>query len=186
MTNNNDTVCIYRIDENDNIVFVSENWSKFAIDNDATETCIPPLILNKPIWKFIGDIETIYLYQLVINRIRIDKKTVEIPINCDSPSLRRFMKITIKPFVENQIEFTSKILNLEKREYLSVLSKNAPRTDKFLKICSYCKKIAVSEIEWVDTERAIESLKLFQKDKLPQLTHGVCPACYESVMAELR
>ena len=186
MTDTKDDVFIYRIDENDKIVFVSDNWSKFALDNDATETCIPPFVLSKPLWEFIGDDETIHLYQLVIDRIRTEKKTVKISINCDSPNLRRFMQITIKPFLENQIEFTSKVINKEKREYLPILNKDAPRTDEFVRICSYCKKIAVTENEWVETEEAIVFLKLFQKDKLPQLTHGVCPACYESVMSELR
>jgi len=99
--------------------------------------------------------------------------------------LRRFIQITIKPFLENQIELESRIIKKERREFLNLLSKDTPRTDEFVSICSYCKKVAVGENDWIDTEKAIEVLKLFQKEKMPQLTHGVCPACREAVMSAL-
>jgi len=57
MTDINNDTFVYRIDENDNIVFVSDNWSKFALDNDATKACIPPFVLNKPLWEFIDSEE---------------------------------------------------------------------------------------------------------------------------------
>ncbi|MGD8953111.1 MAG: hypothetical protein PVI45_01945 [Desulfobacterales bacterium] len=43
----------------------------------------------------------------------------------------------------------------------------------------------MSKNHWVETERAVKELDLFGPKTLPLLTHGVCPSCYESWVADL-
>jgi hypothetical protein len=43
----------------------------------------------------------------------------------------------------------------------------------------------MSKNHWVETERAVKELDLFGPKALPLLTHGVCPSCYESWVADL-
>ena len=48
-----------------------------------------------------------------------------------------------------------------------------------------CKKIAITENEWVEIEVGLKKLKVFEEQKLPGLTHGLCPACYEIAISDL-
>jgi hypothetical protein len=49
-----------------------------------------------------------------------------------------------------------------------------------------CKKIAVSDSEWQEIEIAMVTLNLFEKERLPQITHGLCPSCYDKAMTEFK
>ncbi len=181
---NPENIYVYRINGDDKITYVSDNWNKFAKDNGASKSCLSSFVLNKSLWDFIENTETIYLYKLLVEMIRTKKKSITIPIRCDAPDLRRFIEIIIKPLPENYVEFSSQIIGIEQRDFLQILDKTIDRSEDFVTICSYCKKIEVSENEWLDTEKAVEFLGLFKSTKLPQLTHSACPVCYKSAMAE--
>ncbi len=49
----------------------------------------------------------------------------------------------------------------------------------FISVCSYCKKVHVSESDWEQIEQFIS------ERTLAEFTHGVCPVCYQKIMAEL-
>ncbi len=183
--NYDNQIFTYRIDENDNIISVSKNWDKFAEDNKAnSETCKSPFILNKSIWDFFVDPETIHLYQILVNKVRESKKALNVQIRCDSPKLRRFIKISMKALQDNHIEFSSKIVKIEEREPVLILDSTKERSEELLKICSYCKQIKISEKRWIETEEAVVNLRLLEDDKLPRITHGICPNCSKNLMNE--
>ena len=46
----------------------------------------------------------------------------------------------------------------------------------FISVCSYCKKVHVSETDWEQIEEFIS------ERTLAEFTHGVCPACYKEIM----
>ena len=181
----NENIYKYQIDEYDKIKCVSENWDKFAAENDALDLVSKPQVLNRPLWDFITDIETRHLYSIVIDRVRKENVPVDIPFRCDSPNLRRFMKMTIKPLSDNKVRFKSEIMRVEKREPLKILDKNETRSNENIEMCSFCKKIKMAKNKWGDTEDAIQILHLFDYAKPPQITHGLCPECYQAVLAEL-
>jgi hypothetical protein len=179
-------IYVYKIDEDDRIVYVSDNWLTFALENEGIDRCAPSFVLGKLLWHFISDGETRHLYKVLLQKVRSQQSPVTIPINCDSPDLRRWIEITILPLPDKAVEFRSEIIRTEPRDPVDLLSTTVDRSEEFIKICSFCKKIAISNNEWVDTDKAIEGLDLFESSKLPQLTHGVCPACHKSVIAELK
>lgn len=86
---------------------------------------------------------------------------------------------------ESSIAFESTIVNTELREPVLLLNNGIERSKEFLRICSMCKRIAISDTEWVEVEIAVQKLGLFQKVVMPQFTHGVCQACFDAAMAEL-
>jgi hypothetical protein len=180
-----DDIYIYRIDNTDTIIYVSDNWTEFSMANGASERCSKPLVLGKSLWGFISDVETRHIYKLVLKRIREKLEPAVIPGNCDSPKLKRVIQITISPMDDGAIEFSSKIVKLIHRDCVKILDASIERSDDIVKICSFCKKIAVSETEWAETQQAITILDLFGKKQMPQLTHGVCPSCSDTIMAEL-
>lgn len=175
----------YTIDADDRIMSVSKNWCDFARANNATDQCTKPFILGKTLWDFISDLETRHIYQLLLEQVRSTHKETMISINCDSPDLKRIIEITISPHGDDSIQFSSIIVEIEEREILKILDHDVERSDDIVKICSFCKKIAVSEKSWKEAHTAIQQLGLFDQRPMPMLSHGICPECYEIVMAKM-
>ena len=104
---------------------------------------------------------------------------------CDSPEKRRFLDLSIIPLKHNAVEFCSQVVRTESRKPVVLLKNDIERSDEFVRICSRCKKIAVSDTEWTEVESAIIKLNLFEKERMPQLTHRLCQSCYDKAMAIL-
>ncbi|MDZ4200519.1 MAG: hypothetical protein U1E27_14685 [Kiritimatiellia bacterium] len=49
----------------------------------------------------------------------------------------------------------------------------------FISVCSYCRKVHVEETSWEQMETFIS------ENTLAEFTHGVCPSCYKTLMADL-
>ncbi|MFZ0133251.1 MAG: hypothetical protein WAK95_11960 [Desulfobacterales bacterium] len=174
---------IYLIDKNDKIISVSNNWSTFAQQNMGATERSPNNVIGSSLWSFIQDEETTHLYEIIIQKIRKNLRPVNIPFRCDSPEERRFLNLSIVPMKNDFITFLSQIVETESRDPVQLLRYNINSSDTFIRICSMCKKIALSETEWREIEDAIKILNLFEKDPLPQLTHGICEPCYTAAMA---
>ena len=86
---------------------------------------------------------------------------------------------------DDQIEITSKILLTEARSPVSQLDADTSRSKDLVTICSMCKKIQVSPGQWFEIEEGLARLKVFEAEKMPQLTHGLCPSCHHVAMGEL-
>lgn len=43
----------------------------------------------------------------------------------------------------------------------------------------------VSPGKWVEIEEGLAHLRLFEADKIPQLTHGLCHSCYQAALGAL-
>jgi len=172
---NTDTKLVYRIDSQDRIVFVNENWQKFATTNDASELT-KENVLNRSIWDFITDETTRHFYREVLERVR-SNKPVFFNFRCDSPDHKRFMKMKISCEFDEVI-FETETLNLEKRDSQRILNRNEKRSNNLVVICGWCKKINISKMLWQEVEHAIETLGIFETEKLPQLSHGMCNHCY--------
>ena len=84
-------------------------------------------------------------------------------------------------------EFVSTILKEETREPVELLDTSTHRIagDQFLIICSVCKNIHIDSSEWVSVEEAVEKLKLFQSEKLPQLTQSLCYNCLDESLQHM-
>lgn len=175
----------YTVDKNDIIVGVSENWRMFAEQNFDEPTCFPENIVGSSLWDHIYDLETKHLYEIILQKVREHKRPAAFPFRCDSPEKRRFLKLSITPIDDDSVNFKSEIIKEELREPVDLLRHDIERSNEFIKICSICKKIAITDIEWEEVEIAVQKMKLFEMEVVPQLTHGICQSCYQVAMAEL-
>ena len=57
--------------------------------------------------------------------------------------------------------------------------------DRYLTICSWCKRVDVGDDKWAEVEDAVRDLELFNGTLLPTLTHGMCLDCLASIESEL-
>lgn len=175
---------VYRINQDNEIVYVSSNWFLFWKENSMGENWDSEKLLGNPIINFISGDEAKYIYQVLYNRVRAKKKSIAFPFRCDSSDKRRYCELEVVPLENDEIEHISKIKKEEVRPPVRLLDVNASRSNEMLRMCSVCKKIALSEGEWVEVEDAIIGLKLFEKEPLPEITHGLCKPCYDIMLAE--
>lgn len=178
-------VFIYRIDSTDTIVSVSDNWGTFADANAWGSSLRPEDVVGHRLWDFIQGPETRHLYQELFRRVRGGIPSRPIPFRCDSPSERRYLELLIEALPEEKIQITSKILRTEPRSPITLLTVDTSRSTDFVTLCSMCKKMKVSPGQWDEIEEGLVHLRLFEAEKMPQLTHGLCHSCYQVEMREL-
>lgn len=178
-------IFVYRMDHNDTIISVSENWCAFATENAWAGAVSPEGVVGHKLWDFIQGIETRHLYQELIRRVRGAVPSQLISFRCDSPDERRYLELFIEAMPEDQIQNTSRILRTETRPPVRLLDANAPRSKDKVSICSMCKKVKVSPDQWVELEEGLAYLKIFEEEEIPLLSHGLCPQCFEETMRDL-
>jgi len=175
---------IWTIDDGDKLVYVNDAWLAFAQEN-LSPHLMAALVLDQSIWRFIQGQETIYLYKQIFRRVRAGKSPVKFPFRCDSPDCRRFMEMKLSLLSGDAIEFVSHIIREEWRQPLDLLDASRDRSEEFLKICSWCKKIHIPGRGWGEIEAAIEPLDLFGHHSMPRMTHTICDSCYDAIKLEL-
>lgn len=176
---------IYKVDNENCIYYFNSAWEKFARENECGYKCEHSYVHGKNFLEFIEDEETKMLYEYIIENVRHCKKQVHFPYRCDSPHERRYLEIVITPLENDGIEFKSCILKKEKRQEARLLNPNRATSEEFLTVCSMCKRIKIDKNTWLEVEDAVNVLHLFNTTKLPKLSHGLCPYCYNSMMEEI-
>lgn len=174
-----DNLCIiYHIDRQGIITYLSDEWQVFADNNQAGQLSAAN-VLNRPLFDFITDIKCLYLYELLIDVVRKSYRPVKFSFRCDSPDKRRFMDMEITQTPAGSTQFRSCIVKEESRQPVALLDSCVKRIDESITICSMCKKVRISSHEWLEIEKAIEHLQLFNTQVLPKLAHGLCLHCLE-------
>ena len=178
----------YCIDAQDRITEVSENWDAFARANAAASNTLAGAVVGRPLWSFIAGEETEHLFRLIAAHVRKSGATLTIPIRCDSPDCRRCLSLSLRGLPDDEMVFESRVDRIEMRAPIDMLDARFDRSAELMRICSFCKKIASREDEWIEIEAAVRQFRLFEATRLPMLTHGVCPVCYLDMLtaADLR
>lgn len=170
--------CVYRVDGDDTIVAVGGDWDRFAADNEGGARCEARRVVGASLWDFIAGDEIQHLYGLVLGRVRESGRGVVLPSRCDGPRIRRFLSITVTPLEDGAVRFDSTVVRTEARDPVALLDAKVPRSAEVVRICSVCKCVHDDPL-WISVERAVVSLRLFDKPLQPRLSHGLCPACFD-------
>jgi hypothetical protein len=164
----------YSLDHQDRIVRVSDGWTQFALQNDAPELATEH-VLHRSIWGFVSDSTTRHIYMDLIARVRLGR-TVRFSLRCDSPTVRRHLQMTVTPGDSRRVDFESVVVGIERRPIQRIWDRRTIRSGVHLRTCAWCKRIHVRS-EWMEIEDALEPLKLFEMERLPEITHGICDSC---------
>lgn len=169
----------HRIDRRGTIVEVNAAWLEFARANRYPGD--PGTAVGQSLWDHISDIETRHLYKELVARAGAIGP-LRVAYRCDAPDLRRFMEMTIAfDAASDSTTFTSRILHTEERPRLPLLDPaTEPAEGTLLRLCSWCKRGEYRE-EWIEIEQLVNRLRLFERDRLPRITHGICPECRDRV-----
>lgn len=166
----------YRIDSRDELIAICPLWLAFARENGALHLTADA-VLGRSLWDFIDGAETKRLYQTLLRRVREKAIALVVPFRCDSPTLRRYMRLEIVPLAEGCVQFDGVLERVEPTSQYPLLDPAYPRSHHLLTICSCCKRVLVETCGWLEVEDAIARLRLFEKPKVPQLRNCLCPAC---------
>jgi hypothetical protein len=172
------------IDRQDIIVQVNDAWLAFAQENSAPQLT-REAVVNQSLWSFITGLETTHLYKLIFGKVRTKKIPLAYPFRCGSPDCRRFLEMEVSPLPGEGISFRSEVKKLEFREPVKLLEPGVKgRSDRYLRICSWCKKIYAKD-QWLEIEEALIALDLFGEVEPPLFTHGICEFCHDLVLKGL-
>jgi hypothetical protein len=88
------------------------------------------------LWDFIDGIETIRLYQAILQRVRAAAAQIVAPFRCDSPTLRRYMRLEISCQPQDSVQFDGLLVLVEPTSSrLNPLDLRFPRSHDVLNVC---------------------------------------------------
>ena len=173
---------VYRVNDQDEIVYVNDEWDRFAEANEG-EMVASSRVLDRSLWDFIGDATTRELYRQVLRQIR-EGRIVRFALRCDAPTCRRLLEMDITRGDDGTIEFRTSTLSEWHRPAPIWPTPDATGSDELLRVCGWCNKVNVDGA-WEEVEQAIVSLRLFEFPLLPSLTHGICDPCFQKMTERL-
>lgn len=174
----------YTIDAQDLIAGVNGSWQEFADSNGATNID-GDQVVGHSVWDYIAGTEVRKLYEMLFGEVRKNRRAVSVPCRCDAPDCRRFMELRVAPgTTDGALAVTCVTVREEQRAGAGLFTETDPDPDKLLKICSWCNHVEVDD-DWVEVEEATQRLNFFGAQRLPRLTHGICPQCADLVREQL-
>lgn len=182
-TDEPETRFIYRIDEDDCLTHVCPNWIQFARDNNAPELSESNLI-GTQIWRYIADADCSDVYRAVFARVRETGHSTRFHFRCDSPDTRRDMEMNIARIPAGHLEFQVRIVDSSKLPWSPWLDPQIEKNERWVTLCAWCKRIENRDT-WLEPTDAVDSMRLFMNEKVPNVTHGICPDCLQNVMQQI-
>jgi hypothetical protein len=166
----------YRLSADGVVLSLGDDWLRFARENGAPELTRDSVI-GHSVWEYVAGESTRELYEMMFLRVLDREKLLVLPFRCDSPDRFRFMTLSIEPAQDHTLQLSGRLVRDQARPYLKLLDRLVTRSTDPLGTCSVCLRVKLFEETWVETEEAVERLKLFDSAQLPPLDYRVCPDC---------
>jgi hypothetical protein len=167
----------YRIDASNRLTECNAAFDAFAAANGAA-WLTAAAVRGHSLHDYCQGEEVRHLYDVIYARVRRRREPTAVPFRCDSPGLRRFMELSVRPLQGEALELVATTLREEPRESVPLLDPAAPRSGEIVLMCSWCKRVR-SGVTWLEAEDAVRALKLFDEPGMPLLSHGICSDCVE-------
>lgn len=178
----NATTYQYRVDESDRIVGVCHSWLAFARENGAPELTTNR-VTGRSLWDFVACNQLTCLYQAIHREVRRSGKPAVLPMDCDSPSLKRTMQITIRREACNHLVYEATLLRIQPHDHFEIINSDRAHSDAMLTLCSVCKRGLLETDGWLEVADLGTRLSLFRAKELPGLRHSLCPDCAKQLGA---
>jgi hypothetical protein len=173
----------YGINDADVIEHVDRWWLAFASENNANELD-ETSVLGHPIWEFIADLPTQRLYREIHHRVRSSGNPIEVPFRCDSPTMRRYMRLTISHSAAGHLRYESQLIRAVPQRQLPLLNPSSKRSDAFLTMCSCCKRSLIEPSGWLEMEDIALRLRMYDQQAVPDLRYTLCPDCSKQLLGK--
>lgn len=168
----------YAIDEQDRLTHLSDDWLSFAAENNAAELTESSL-LGHSLWEYIEGQDTILLYKKLFERVRETQQQQCLPFRCDAPIFERHMRMNIVPQPSGSIHFDCVIVKVRIVPAVHLLEPTQRRSADCLHMCSFCKRVEVPPLGWLEVAEVVGRMHLFRAEQMPKVQQTVCPLCRE-------
>lgn len=174
----------YFINTDYTIVVLDEEWDSLARDNHALHL-IAENVMGRRLLDFISDDRTRFLFQRMFEKVLATDDKICLSYRCDTPDKRRLLELEVYYVDKELIGLRNKIISIEPREPVKLLDPATEKTDQFVAICSWCKKMRLPSEQWLEIEEAVEKMALFRQPVPPHLTHTICQSCFQKQLDEI-
>jgi hypothetical protein len=161
----------YRIDRDDRLIEVCDNWHVFAVQNGGP-TPHATALLGRTLWEFIADPPTVHLYQLMVDRVRRGATAVRFQLRCDAPDRRRLITMEISGADAGIVTFRATPI-YEARTATSTAATAGAAGLPLLPVCSWCSRFRLVGDHWVEAETAVDALGIFQTSTVPDVGRSI-------------
>ena len=169
------TKTVYLLDKLNSIISVDGSWDEFAAENEgrrvrASDVC------GRSIWEFVtGDATRMWL-ETVFNIVRFRESAIERPYRCDSPELKRYMRMHVIPEKGGILRLEHHVVGTEERATPIYFNFCSDQAGKSLRVrCSMCGRLKSGET-WVEPQAHFGDKPLHV-----MVAYSVCGDCLNSV-----
>lgn len=165
---------VYQLDKKRRIIDVDGPWDRFALENDGAAACAERVI-GQPLLHFVSGDDARMWIDTLLQLAALTSQPLERPYRCDSPELRRFMKMRVLPEDGGMLRVEHLLLEVQPRvrpvRFLPVPG-NYP---KLRLRCSICGRVKCQD-RWQEAEHCCE-----EGAGTPTIAvaYTVCPTCGE-------
>ena len=179
----------YCLDSQNTIVQVGPGWDEFAQQNGAPELKSQGII-GRQVVDFFFDEATRRLYLNLFERVKKIRREISFEYRCDSPLLRRFMRLTVSPGLSGGVTVLSQTLSRQVRNEECFQWERVPsaaqrkarlRNMILMAACGVCSRVQVRTGGWLEIEHALKTMDLTVEPWFPLLTPTTCPECARAI-----
>ncbi|MCC9603240.1 PAS domain-containing protein [Stieleria sp. JC731] len=167
----------YAIDKEDCLLDLNDQWTEFAVSNDAGAKLRPESVIGKPIWDYIRDPDLQTIYQRLIAQVRKHGFEIVFPFRCDSPLFRRYMRMSMSKRDDGSILFVSRTEEIVKRSESEIRVGRAYSGSRIVRQCSMCNLFQLSDKTWGEADQLVLQDNTLAGNAQPSLIWGVCEPC---------
>lgn len=167
----------YRLDRKDTIVDVGGAWDRFANENDG-QSLTAERIRGQSLFAHIVGTATREFVWTLLDAARKLQQPVTRCYRCDSPTLKRYMEMTIEPDPRGLLLVRHRLLSTEPLQRPIVFKVAASGTARRALIvrCSSCNRVR-AEGAWLEPEAALSKGQVPTDQGVARVAYGVCSDC---------
>jgi hypothetical protein len=168
----------YTIDADDRLVDADQGFFSFARQNLWSGARAS---IGRPLWDFVSGPEVERAQRALLRRVRESRRPVRLPFRCDAPALRREMAIEIEPVGRHgAVTFSTYVERETIRAAQALIDPRRPHRTGRIEMCGWCDRFQARG-RWCEAEVAIGALEATVGGEFPQITHGLCDSCAETL-----
>lgn len=134
------TPTTYVLDERNRICSVSGIWDEFADENGGQKLSSSD-VCGRTIWDFVAGDATRMWLDAIFQLTRLRETSLERSYRCDSPDVKRFMRMRVVPEQGRLLRIEHEILATEPRPVPVSIQYAANALDEIRRRCSICGRI---------------------------------------------
>lgn len=170
----------WKIDSSDRFIEIDEKFECFSRENPSFH--FSGAKLGKSFHELLHCVQLSYFYRTLIYRARYGNVSPEIPVRCDTSTLKRMYVMRISKVAgAATVAFTLHFIEEEKREHISFFDVGTPRDEREAGVCFICGQVQ-NNGGWELPENYFKRNEFGGAVFMPRIRNTVCKSCIGSTL----